>query len=61
MTAKASAEDADGLPHVALATPRREAANAAKEGGFLGFHAVRVSEGEQRMLDKLEEVLGSTA
>jgi hypothetical protein len=35
----------------------REAANAAKEGGFLGFHAERVSEGEQRMLDKLQGVL----
>lgn len=37
----------------------QEAANAAKEGGFLGFHAERVSEGEQRMLDKLQGVLGS--
>lgn len=27
------------------------AANAAKEGGFLGFHAERVSKGEQEMLD----------
>jgi len=36
----------------------QSAANAAKEGGFFGFHAVRVSEGEQRMLDKLAEVLG---
>src|SRR5215207_3631376 len=35
----------------------QEAANAAKEGGFLGFHAERVSEGEQRMLDRLGEVL----
>ena len=35
----------------------REAAEAAKEGGFFGFHAVRVSEGEQRMLDKLDEAL----
>ena len=35
----------------------QEAANAAKEGGFLGFHATRVSEGEQRMLDKLGEAL----
>lgn len=35
----------------------QEAANAAKEGGFLGFHAERVSEGEQRMLDKLQDVL----
>jgi hypothetical protein len=35
----------------------QEAANAAKEGGFLGFRAERVSEGEQRMLDGLREVL----
>jgi hypothetical protein len=40
-----------------LQTAAREAADAAKEGGFLGFHAERVSEGEQRMLDKLAEVL----
>jgi len=36
----------------------QEAADAAKEGGFLGFRAERVSEGEQRMLDRLREVLG---
>jgi len=35
----------------------RVAADAAKEGGFFGFHAVRVSEGEQRMLDTLDEAL----
>ena len=35
----------------------QEAANAAKEGGFMGFRAERVSEGEQRMLDRLGEVL----
>jgi hypothetical protein len=35
----------------------REAADAAKEGGFLGFRAVRVSEGEERMLNKLDEAL----
>jgi DNA-directed RNA polymerase specialized sigma24 family protein len=39
----------------------REAADAAKEGGFLGFHAQRVSEGEQRMLDQLAGVLGGPA
>jgi hypothetical protein len=38
-----------------------EAANAAKEGGFLGFHAVRVSEGEQRMLDELDKTLAPPA
>lgn len=37
----------------------KEAAEAAKEGGFLGFHAERVSEGEQRMLDKLAEALSA--
>ena len=40
-----------------LLTAAQEAADAAKEGGFLGFHAERVSEGEQRMLDRLREVL----
>jgi len=39
----------------------REAADAAKEGGFFGFHAVRVSEGEQRMLDQLDEALAPPA
>ena len=33
------------------------AADAAKEGGFMGFHAERVSEGEQRMLDSLRDAL----
>jgi hypothetical protein len=40
-----------------LLAAAQEAANAAKEGGFLGFRAERVSEGEQRMLDRLGEVL----
>jgi len=40
-----------------LLAAAKAAAEAAKEGGFLGFHAERVSEGEQRMLDKLAEVL----
>ena len=35
----------------------QRAAEAAKEGGFMGWHAVRVSEGEQRMLDELKTVL----
>ena len=49
-------EDADAY-RTWLRDAAQEAANAAKEGGFLGFHAVRVSEGEQRMLDKLDEAL----
>ena len=44
-----------------LRTAAQRAATAAKEGGFLGFHAVRVSEGEQRMLDKLAEALAPPA
>ena len=60
VTAKASPEDAAAY-RAWLWDAAREAANAAKEGGFFGFHAVRVSEGEQRMLDKLEEVLAKPA
>ena len=44
-----------------LLTAAKRASEAAKEGGFLGFKAERVSEGEQRMLDKLGEVLSSPA
>jgi hypothetical protein len=56
VSAKATPEEA-GAFRDWLQTAAQEAANAAKEGGFLGFHAERVSEGEQRMLDKLAEVL----
>jgi hypothetical protein len=35
------------------------AADAAKEGGFMGFGAEQVSKGEQQMLDKLREVFPS--
>jgi hypothetical protein len=42
-----------------LITAAKRAADAAKEGGFMGFKAERVSEGEQQMLDKLGEVLSS--
>jgi len=56
VSAKATADDAEAY-RAWLKDAAQEAANAAKEGGFLGFHAVRVSEGEQRMLDKLAEAL----
>jgi hypothetical protein len=55
---KATPEDAAALREWLL-TAAQEAANAAKEGGFLGFHAERVSEGEQRMLDSLRDVLAA--
>jgi hypothetical protein len=35
----------------------QHAADAAKEGGFMGFRAELVSEGEQKMLDRLRETL----
>ena len=57
---KATPEDADAY-RAWLRQAADDAANAAKEGGFLGFHAQRVSEGEQRMLDKLGEVLAPPA
>ena len=56
VSAKGSPEDAEAF-RAWLKDAAQEAANAAKEGGFLGFHAVRVSEGEQRMLDKLAGAL----
>ena len=56
LSEKASPEDAAAVREWLLAAAR-EAADAAKEGGFMGFHAERVSEGEQRMLDRLNEVL----
>ena len=59
VTAKATAEEADAYRGWLLAAAK-EAADAAKEGGFLGFHAQRVSEGEQRMLDSLREALGAS-
>jgi len=58
LSEKASPEDAAAVRAWLLAAAQ-EAANAAKEGGFMGFHAERVSEGEQRMLDRLNEVLAA--
>ncbi len=40
-----------------LAWLAEEVANAAREGSFFGFGGVRVSEGEQKFLDKLYEVV----
>ena len=57
VTEKATPEEAEAFRGWLLDAAQRTA-DAAKEGGFLGFNAVRVSEGEQKMLDKLREVLG---
>jgi hypothetical protein len=53
---KATPEEADAFATWLLAVAQA-AADAAKEGGFMGFHAQRVSEGEQRMLDSIRETL----
>jgi hypothetical protein len=60
VSAKASPDEAQAYRDW-LKDAAQEAANAAKDGGFFGFHAVRVSEGEQRMIDKLGQALAPPA
>ena len=57
---KATPEEAAAFREWML-TAAQDAANAAKEGGFLGIGAVRVSEGEERMLATLRDILGMPA
>jgi hypothetical protein len=57
LTAKATPEEAEAFRRWLLAAAQA-AANAGKEGGFLGFGAERVSAGERRMLDQVRAVLG---
>lgn len=58
-TAKATPEEADAYRRWLL-TVAQAAADAAKEGGFMGFGAELVSRGEQRMLGELRVTLGVT-
>jgi len=60
VTEKATPEEAAEFRGWLLDAARR-AADAAKEGGFMGFKAVRVSEGEQRMLDEIASAVGAQA
>lgn len=41
-----------------LVVSAQAAAEAAKEGGFMGFKAQLVSDGEQSMLDRIREAVG---
>jgi hypothetical protein len=59
VTAKATPEEAEAFRGWLLAAAQA-AADAGKEGGFLGFGAERVSAGERRMLDQVRTVLGMT-
>jgi hypothetical protein len=56
LTAKATPEEADAFRRWLLTTAQA-AADGAKEGGFMGFGAELVSQGEQRMLDELRAAL----
>jgi hypothetical protein len=56
VASKATPEETAAFRAWLIATAQA-AADAAKEGGFMGFGAVRVSEGEQTMLDQLRAAL----
>ena len=56
--AKATPEEADAFREWIMECAQR-AADAAKEGGFMGFHAERVSQGEKDMLEQLRSALGA--
>ena len=58
LSAKATPEEATAF-RAWLIAAAQTAANAAKEGGFMGFHAVRVSEGEKTMIERLQKVLSA--
>jgi hypothetical protein len=57
LDAKATPEDTAEFGDFIVATAQA-AADAAKEGGFMGFGAELVSQGEQRMLGELRVTLG---
>jgi hypothetical protein len=60
VTQKATAEEATGYRAWVLQSAKN-AADAAKEGGFFGIGAVTVSEGEQTFLSRVEEMMGDPA
>jgi hypothetical protein len=57
LEAKATPEEAEAFRRWLIAVAKA-AADAAKEGGFLGFGAEQVSEGEDKMLEQLGDALG---
>ena len=59
LEAKATPEEAEAFRRWIL-TAAQAAADAAKEGGFMGFGAEQVSKGEQAMLDQRHKALGIT-
>jgi hypothetical protein len=59
VTAKATPEEAEAFRRWLLVAAQA-AADAGKEGGFMGFGGEQVSAGEQRMLDQVRAALGIT-
>jgi hypothetical protein len=58
VSSKATAEEAAAFKQWLLASAQATA-DAAKEGGFMGFGATQVSEGEQNMLEQLRTTIGA--
>ena len=58
VAARATPEEASAFGSGLLATAQA-AADAAKDGGFMGFGAQQVSEGEQAMLDQVRSAIGA--
>jgi transcription antitermination factor NusG len=59
VTAKATPEEAEAFRGWLL-TAAQGAADAAKEGGFMGFGGEQVSAGERQMMEQLRTTLGVT-
>jgi hypothetical protein len=57
VAAKATSEEAAAYGAWLVASAQA-AADAAKDGGFMGFGAQQVSQGEQAMLDQVREAVG---
>ena len=58
VAAKATPEETTAFGEWLVVTAQA-AADAAKEGGFMGFKAVQVSEGEQAMLDQVRKAVAT--
>ena len=58
VAAKAAPEETSAFGQWLVATAQA-AADAAKEGGFMGFGATQVSQGEKDMLDKVRSAVGA--
>jgi len=57
VSAKATPQEAEAFAGWLVSTSQAAAA-AAKEGGFMGFGAEQVSQGEQTMMDQVRQAVG---